>query len=368
KGLAELELVIDEMIGQQPPIKPSAGAARAVVASGHPLASQAGADVLAKGGNVIDAGIATAFALGVVEPEASGLGGDGQAILFLKGMSEPVVVEYKDMTPSGATADNPRLFTPAGGRTAPDGPTVANIPGIPAGLDLLYKKYGSKKIAWADLIAPAIKLADEGYILDEALPTTIAAGRDSFAKYPEAAKIYLPNGRVPKPGDRFINKDYAETLRVLAQEGGDSFYRGSIARKIADDMAANGGVITFEDLAQYRAVERKPISGRYRGHLVYSVPAPVPTGLQIVETLNILDNYVPRTGATYMRDADYLHYAVEAWRVRDGGARIADPERYPVDYGNHLDPGHALERYKLIDPRKVFSAGGRGSGAPEPSL
>ncbi len=316
---------------------------------------------------MVDAGIATAFALGVVEPEATGLGGDGQAILFLKGMTEPVVVEYKDMSPSRATPDNPKLFTPAGGRTASDGPTVANIPGVVAGLDLLYRKYGSKKVAWADLIAPAVKLADEGYILDEALPTTIAEGRDSFAKYPEAAKIYLPNGRVPKAGDRFFNKDYAETLRVLAKEGGDSFYRGSIARRIADDMAANGGVISLEDLAQYRAMERKPISGRYRGHIVYSVPAPVSTGLQIVETLQILDNYVPKAGATYARDADYFHYAIEAWRVRDGGARIADPERYPVDYGNHLEPGHALERFKLIDPKKVFAGGGRGGGPAAPS-
>jgi gamma-glutamyltranspeptidase/glutathione hydrolase len=363
KDLAAAELVIDEMLAEQPPIKPAKGAARAVVASGHPLASQAGADVLAKGGNIVDAGVATAFALGVVEPEASGLGGDGQAILFLKGMSEPVVIEYKDMTPSRATADNPRLFTPAGARTAPDGPTVANIPGVVAGLDLLYRKYGSKKIAWADLIAPAVKLADEGFILDEALPTSIAEGRDSFVKYPEAAKIYLPNGRVPKPGDRFVNKDYAETLRILAKEGGDSFYRGSIARRIADDMAANGGVITFEDLAQYRAMERKPIVGRYRNHLVYSVPAPVPTGLQIVESLQILDNFMPRAGATYATNADYFHHAIEAWRVRDGGARIADPERYPVDYGNHLEPGHALERFKLIDPRKVFAGGGGRGGA-----
>jgi gamma-glutamyltranspeptidase len=333
------------------------------VASGHPLASAAGAAVLERGGNVVDAGIATAFALGVVEPEASGIGGDGQAILFLKGMAEPIVVEYKDMTPMRATPDNPRLFTPAGGRTAPDGPTVANIPGVVAGLDLLYRKYGSQKIPWADLIAPAVKLADEGYILDEALPTTIAEGRDSFAKYPEAARIYLPGGRVPRAGDRFVNKDYAETLRTLAKEGGDSFYRGSIARRIADDMAANGGVIAFEDLAQYRAMERKPLAGRYHGHLVYSAPPPVSTGLQLVETLQILDNYTPRAGATYATDPDYLHYAIEAWRVRDGGARIADPERWPIDLGNHLDPAHALERFKLIDPGKVF-AGGRGSPAP----
>ena len=364
KTLAEAEHVIDEMIAEQPVIKPSPGPGRAVVASGHPLASQAGADILAQGGNVVDAGIATAFALGVVEPEASGLGGDGAAIVFLKGMSEPVVVEYKDMTPSRVSPDNPRLFTPQGQRTASDGPSVINIPGVPAGLDHLYRRFGSKKVAWADLIAPAVKLADDGFVLDEALPTSIAEGRDSLVKYPEAARIFLPGGKVPRPGDRFVNKDYAETLRTLAKEGGDSFYRGSIARRIADDMAANGGVITYEDLAQYRAVERKPIMGRFRGHLVFSVPAPISTGLQIVETLQILDNYTPKPGARYTNDADYLHYAIEAWRVRDAGARIADPERYLVDLGNHLDSAHAAERFKLIDPAKTYAGGGRGGQPP----
>jgi gamma-glutamyltranspeptidase len=368
KDAKATEDVIDRMIAEEPLIKPALESKRAVVASAHPLASQAGALVLEKGGNVIDAGIAVAFALGVVEPEASSIGGDGQAILFLKGMKQPVVVEYKDMTPGHATADNPRLFNGTT-RTASDGPTVANIPGIVAGLDLLYQKYGSKKVEWADLVAPAIKLADEGFVLDEALPTSIAEGRASFAKYPESAKLFLPNGRVPRAGERFVNKDYAETLRTLAKEGGQSFYRGSIAQKIAADMAANGGIITIEDLNQYRAMEREPISGKFHGHMVYSVPAPVSTGAQIVETLNILDQYQPKAGATIATDADYLHYAIEAWRVRDGGGRIADPERFPVDYGNHLEPAHAAERFKLIDPKKVYTAqGGRGAGPPAPAF
>ncbi len=356
------EDVIDCMIAEQPLIKPGVESSRAVVASGNPLASQAGALMIEKGGNVVDAGIAVAFALGVVEPDATSVGGDGQAILFLKGMAEPVVIEYKDMTPGHATGDNAKLFTPSGGRTAQDGPSVANIPGVVAGLDLLYQKYGSKKVAWADLIAPAIKLADDGFVLDDALPTSIAEGRASIAKYPEAAKVFMPGGRLPRAGDRFVNKDYAATLRTIASEGAQSFYRGSLARRIADDMAANDGVITLEDLAQYRAMERQPLVGHYRGHAVYSAPPPVPTGAQLVETLNILDQYQPRAGATYATDADFLHYAIEAWRVRDGGGRIADPERWPVDLGNHLEPAHALDRFKLIDPKKAYVAPGGGRG------
>jgi gamma-glutamyltranspeptidase len=365
---ASAEAILDRMIAEQPLIKPALESPRAIVSSGHRLASAAGALVLEQGGNVVDAGIAVSFALGVVEPDASSIGGDGQAILFLKGMTEPIVIEYKDMTPSRATTDNPKLFGPTGARTASDGPTVANIPGVVAGMDLLYRKYGSKKVQWADLLAPAIKIADEGFILDEALPTTIAEGRESFAKYAEAARLFLPGGNVPSPGDRFVNKDYAATLRTLAKEGGQSFYTGSIARRIAEDMAANGGVITYEDLAQYRAMERTPLRARFRGHLVFTPPPPVSTGLQVAESLQIFDGYRPRPGARAAADADYFHHAIEAWRVRDGGARIADPERWPVDLGNHLDPAHTLERFKLIDPQKVFVTGGGGRGGDAPAL
>jgi len=364
KNATAAEDAIDAMIAEQPLMKPALESTRAVVSSGNPLASRAGALTIERGGNVVDAGIAVAFALGVVEPDATSIGGDGQAILYLKGMSEPIVVEYKDMTPGRATADNPRIFNANGTRTAGDGPTVANIPGVVAGLDLLYQKYGSKKVAWADLVAPAIALAEEGFVLDEALPTSITEGRSAFARYPEAAKVFMPGGKIPQPGDRFVNKDYAATLRTLATEGAESFYRGSIARQIAADMAEHGGIISAEDLAQYRAVERKPLAGRYHGHLIYSAPPPVPTGAQLIETLNILDRYQPKAGASYKTDADFLHYVIEAWRVRDGGGRIGDPERTTVDLGNHLDPAHALERFKLIDPKHVYVAqgGGRGGG------
>ena len=130
-------------------------------------------------------------------------------------------------------------------------------------------------------------------------------------------------------------------------------------------MAANGGMITFEDLAQYRAMERKPLVGRYHGHLVYSVPAAgVPRACRSSRRCRFSTTTCRSAGATYATDADYFHYAIEAWRVRDGGARIADPERWPVDLGKHLEPAHALERFKLIDPKKAYMAGcgGRGGG------
>ena len=348
---AALESIIDRMVAEQPLIKPEVTSNRAIVVSGNPLASQAGALAIEKGGNIVDAAIAASFALGVVEPDASGIGGDGMAVLYLKGMKEPVVIDYKDQVPIHATAENPLLRASTG-----DGPAAANIPGVVAGLDYLYRNYGSRKVAWADLIAPAIEHAEKGYVLDQALPTSVVEGRRFFQKYAAAKAIYMPEGKLPKPGDRFINKDYASTLRAIAAGGAQAFYRGEIARKIAADMAKNGGLITLDDLAQYRAIERRPLSGRYRDHLVFSASPPVSTGQQLIETLQILENYKPNAGATYTTDADYMHYALEAWKVRDGSPRIADPALFDVNLGQHLEPAHAAELFKRINPRVASRA------------
>jgi gamma-glutamyltranspeptidase/glutathione hydrolase len=348
---AELETIVDDMVREQPLIKPVVTSSRAVVVSGHPLASEAGRLALERGGNIVDAMIATSFALGVVEPEASGIGGDGAAVLFLKGMKGPTVIDYKDMTPSHATPDNPAIFE--NGRIVADGPAAANIPGVVAGLEYLYKNYGSGKVSWADLIEPAIKLAEEGFILDEALPTSIAEGRRFLARWPEAARIYLPGGKVPKPGDRFVNKDYAQTLRAIARGGADAFYRGEIARRIVEDLEENGGIMTLADLAQYRAIEREPIVGQYRGHSLYAGGPPVATGIQLFESLQILENYQPRNGARTTTDPDYFHHVIESWKVRDQVRRVADPERWPVDFAEHLSLEHALSLFRKIDPRKA---------------
>ena len=356
---AALETVVDRLVAEQPLIKPSVASSRAIVVSGHPLASKAGLVALEKGGNIVDAAIAVSFALGVVEPEASGIGGDGMALLYLKGMNEPIAIDYKDQVPIHATSDNQTLRQSSG-----DGPAAANIPGVVAGLDLLYREYGSKKVGWADLIAPAIEYAEKGYELDHALPTSILEGRRYFEKYAESKRIFLPDGKVPKPGDRFVNRDYASTLRAIARDGAQTFYRGEIARRIAADMTKHGGLITLDDLAQYRAIERRPLSGRFRDHAVYSSPPPVSTGLQLIESLQILDNYKVSGPVSYAANADYFHYAIEAWKVRDQAGRIADPALFDVDLGSHLDPAHAATLFKRIDPSKASTFRGGPQGPP----
>jgi gamma-glutamyltranspeptidase len=348
---ADFERIVDEMIAQQPLIKPVVTSHGAVVVSGHPLASEAGRLAFERGGNVVDAIVAVSFALGVVEPEASGIGGDGNAVLYLKGMSRPTVVEYKDQTPIHATTDNPAIMID--GRLVADGPAAANIPGVVAGLDYLHRKYGSGKVKWAELIEPAIRLADDGFVLDEALPTSITVGRGYLEKYPEAARIYLPGGKVPRPGERFVNKDYASTLRAIAKDGAETFYRGEIARRIAADMDANGGIITYADLAQYRAIEREPVVGRYRGHTLYAGGPPLSTGIQLFESLHVLENFQPRLGARVTRDPEYFHHVIESWKVRDPLRRVSDPDRWPVDFAEHLTPAHARTLFEKIDPRRA---------------
>ena len=344
---AALEAAIDGLVAEQPLIKASVSSKRAVVVSGHPLASRAGASTLERGGNIVDAAIAVSFALGVVEPDASGIGGDGMAVLYLAGMTEPVVIDFKDQVPIHATRDNPVLT-----RSTGDGPAAANIPGVVAGLDLLHRRFGSRRVSWADLLAPAIEHAEHGFELDAALPTSIAEGRRLLEKHEAARRIYLPDGKVPKPGDRFINKDYGATLRAVAQGGAETFYRGDLARRIAEDMTSHGGLITLDDLAQYRAIERRPLEGRYRGHVVYSAPPPVSTGASLLETLQIFHNYTPNRVAC-TSDADCLHYAIESWKVRDQLPRIADPALWDVNLGAHLDPSHAASLFRRIDARKA---------------
>jgi len=351
KSESGFEDVIDQMVARQPLVKPRVTSSRAVVVSAHPLASEAGRAVLARGGNVVDAAIAISFVLGVVEPDASGIGGDGQAVFFLNGMPEPSVIDFKDQTAGAATLDNPRIFR--NGRLVGDGPLAANIPGVVAGMDYLYAKYGSGRVSWAELMAPAVAYAEQGFVLDQTLPSSVAEGRQYFQKYNAAARIFLPNGRVPKPGDRFFNREYAATLRTIASEGAESFYRGSIARRIAADMLANDGLITYDDLAQYRAIERKPITGHYRGHVLFTGGPPVGTGVTLLEALQVLANYKPNAHATPATDADYWHYLIESWKARDRAARIADPAQWPVDFEEHLEPSHAANLFNRIDAHRA---------------
>ncbi len=349
---AALEDVTDALIAEAPHIAPAVTSRGGLVVSAHPLASEAGARALRAGGNAIDAAIAASFALGVVEPDASGIGGDGMALVWRAGAPAPVVVDFKDQAPAAASLDHPAVLRD--GRLVEHGPAALNVPGVVAGMDHLHRRFGSGRVAWAELIAPAIDQASGGFVLDGALPATIAAAQGTLRRYESARALFLPGGRLPQPGDRFINADLAATLRTIAAQGADAFYRGDLARRMVDDLVEHGGILSREDLEQYRVVERTPVRGIYRGHVVFSTPPPVASGTALIEVLQTLDRRPLAAGARLARDTDVAHVLIEAFRHAHP-VRAADPAFWPDRSAAHLDPAHAIELSGLIDPGRASS-------------
>jgi len=357
---AALEDLTDALIADQPLVRAPVTSRGGLVVSAHPLASEAGARALRAGGNAVDAAIAASFALGVVEPDASGIGGDGMALVWLAGSQAPIVVDFKDQVPAAASLDNPAVFRD--GHLADHGPAAVNVPGVVAGMDHLYRRFGSGRVPWADLLAPAIDHAARGFTLDEALPATIAEARTTLARYDAARAIYLPDGRVPRAGDRLANPDLAATLRTLAAGGADAFYRGELARRMVDDLVQHGGVLSREDLEQYRVIEREPVRGRYRGHIVFSTPPPVASGTAIVDVLQALDARPLAAGTRLAGDADVLHRLIETFRHAQT-VRAADPALWQGVSAAHLDPAHARDVAASIDPARASVR--RASPGPE---
>ena len=348
---AALETAIDAMVAEQPLIKPLVVSDRAVVVSGHPLASRAGALALEQGGNIVDAAIAVSFALGVVEPEASGIGGDGMAVLYLKGMTEPVAIDYKDQVPIRATRDNPLLAAEHRRRRV-----GGEHPG----------RRGRARPALPQLRQQEDPVGRPRRAGDRDTPRTATSSTrrcrrrlrkagGSSRSTRSSARIYLPGGKVPQAGERFVNKDYAATLRAIRARTAPTLSIAARSRgRIADDMARNGGLITLDDLAQYRAIERRPLAGRYRDHQVYSAPPPVSTGVDADR-----DAADPGELPAEGRRAYATRRRLPALRDRvlEGARSGADgsPTRRcgTSASGPHLDPAHAADAVQAIDPKKA---------------
>jgi gamma-glutamyltranspeptidase len=367
---AALEDAVDALVADQPLVHPPIDSAGGLVVSAHPLASEAGAAMLRAGGNAIDAAIAASFALGVVEPDASGIGGDGMALVWRAGAEAPIVVDFKDQAPAAASLDNPAIFRD--GRLPEHGPAALNIPGVVAGMEHLHRRFGSGRVPWADLVAPAIRYAEEGVVLDGALPATIAEAQATVARYEATLEVFMPGGRLPRPGDRFINRDYAATLRTIAAAGADAFYRGTLARRMVDDIASHGGILTLDDLEQYRPLERQAVRGRYRGQVIFSTPPPVSSGTAVVELLQTLDRQPWAPGTQIGHDVDAAHLLIEAFKQAHQ-IRAADPALWPDETAVHLTAAHAAEVFSHIEPGRASRGraaaddtedeGGAGAGA-----
>ena len=251
-----------------------------MVAAAHPLASQAGLDILKAGGNAVDAVVATAFANGVVEPNANGIGGEGYIVIYMKGTNKATSIDYRSRASFNKAAEGEKW--PAAGHRG-----VA-VPGTVAGLAMALQKYGTMSLA--QVIEPAIKLAEEGFVVSPTLAGVISDNFKRAMPNQYLMSIIAPGGLPLEAGDIYKNPDLAKSLRLIAKEGPDGFYKGEIAKAIAADMKANNGLIDENDLAQYKAIEREPASGTYRGYDIVSAPAPV-GGFLLIESLNMLENY-----------------------------------------------------------------------------
>ena len=336
-----LQQVIHQLLRERPPLREEA-TGKAAVSSAHPVATQAGLEIFAKGGNAVDAAVAVSFALGVVEPDASGIGGYGEMVIALKG-KQPTLIEFMSRVPEEGGLTNTSLLV--NGRYPSDGPVLVNVPGTVAGMYLAWQRHGSKRIAWADLVAPAIRAARNGYSVSDGLATTLATEREHFAKYEGSRALFFRNGEPLQAGDTIRNPDLAWVLEQIATKGADGFYKGEVATKYAGDLRAKGNAMKVSDLARYFANEREPVCGTYRGYRLCSGAPPVSGGADLVARLNLLEQFpAPQR---YDDHAPTLHAMLSAWFLTPSSRnKIADPAMWPVDVASIVHKDTARVRWQ----------------------
>jgi gamma-glutamyltranspeptidase/glutathione hydrolase len=317
-------------------IKPVAAKHGMVVAQER-IAARIGADVLARGGNAVDAAVATGFAMAVTYPRAGNLGGGGFMMIHLAKGNQDIALDYRETAPGAATRD---LFLGPNGKPDPaksrSSALGIGVPGTVAGLALALEQYGSRKFSLRDLLQPAIALARDGFVVADDIADTLPDWHKRLTKWPSSRKIFSrPDGSSLVAGDRLVQSDLAITLEAVAARGPRGFYEGAVAEKLANGIRAAGGIITTDDLKNYRAAVRQPVRGTYRGYDIVSMPLPSSGGTVLIETLNILEGYdLHKMGAG---SVDTLHVMIEAMK-----RAYADRARYLGDPAFVNAPLHQL--------------------------
>jgi gamma-glutamyltranspeptidase / glutathione hydrolase len=365
KSLILLLMALLLTVGAAPSVASSTHpvhAQHAIVVSVHELASKVGVDIMQAGGNAIDAAVATGFALAVVHPPAGNIGGGGFMLIRMAD-GRTHFIDYREKAPAAATRD---MYLDPQGNVIKDASEIGyksiGVPGSVAGMVYAEQKYG--KLTLKQVMAPAIRLAREGYAL------TWGEARDfqtdkHLGQFPESRRVFQRNGDFYKPGEIFRQPDLARTLQRIADKP-DDFYHGSLARELAAAMQKGGGLITADDLANYEVKEREPVRGTYRGYEVISAPPPSSGGTVLIESLNILEGYdLAKMGD---RSAQSMHYTTEAFRRAffDRAEFMGDPDfakipvpqlidkRYAAAWQETIDPAHATPSKDLKRPA-VFS-------------
>jgi gamma-glutamyltranspeptidase/glutathione hydrolase len=324
-----------------------------IVATSHVLASQAGAEILSRGGSAIDAAIAANATLGVTEPMMNGIGGDLFLLYWDSKSGKLYGLNASGWAPQGLTIE----FLKKQGITSmpEDGIQSVTVPGAVEGWAKAHQRFG--KLPWKDLFTPAIYYAANGHSVPEIIHDFWGIGRKRLQQTAEAERVFLPNGRVPAVGDKFINPDLAKTMRLLAEKGPREFYEGEIAQAILETSSSLGGTMQAVDLAQFSAEWVEPISIDYRGWKVYELP-PNGQGMAALEMLNIMGTSQPDPDKEGPQGATELHKKIEAMKLAytDLYRYNADPRFAKVPVRGLLSEEYAKQRAALIDPQKANCA------------
>ena len=324
-----------------------------MVVAQEPIAADVGLAVLKHGGNAVDAAVAVGFALAVTHPAAGNIGGGGFLLVRLAN-GKSYFVDFREAAPGGASRN---MYIGPDGKPTKDslfGWRASGVPGSVKGFSEAYKKWGTKK--WAELLAPAVNLARNGFTVDQALASEMLGSASTLRNDPESNRIFLRDGKPYQAGETFRQPELASTLERIATKGADDFYDGETARKLAAAMAAHGGLITEADLKNYRAIERKPLEGAYHGYEIITAPPPSAGGLGILQMLGILNG--TGFGSDGPNSVKAVHYTAEAMRrfYADRSKYLGDPAYYDVPVRQLLSPQYFAERRASINPAQATPA------------
>ena len=344
-------------------VAPAVEGSEGMVVAAHPLAARVGAEILKKGGNAVDAAVATAFALGVVEPEASGLGGGGFMLIYVAETGETIGINYRTTAPAAAMPDMFAIDGP-GLPEYWDGPTskteqtalrkigggAVAVPLMLSGMDTALQKYGSMTLA--EVLAPAIDLAENGFPVSLNLYRNILNNYISIMDDPEMTSVFLNDGLPYEPGEIMTMPDLGRTFRIIADGGADVFYHGTLADTIVDGVQKYGGILAKKDLAQAQATICKPIVGGYRGYKIVTMPPPS-SAVTFIQILNILEKFDLKSLG--QETAATIHRMAEAYKLafayRD--AYLGDPDFVDVALNDLLSKDLAADLYSQIDPNRA---------------
>ena len=318
-----------------------------MVVAQEPLAADVGLEVLKQGGNAVDAAVAVGFALAVTHPQAGNLGGGGFAMIRMAD-GRTAFLDFREMAPAKASRD--MYLGPDGNPTRDSivGWRAAGVPGSPMGLEEAHRKFGKKP--WRDLLMPAVKLARDGFPVQEGLMSAIKGSTKALAADPESTRIFLRGGYGYQSGEILKQPDLAATLERIAANGAKEFYQGETAQRIAAQMTKHGGLITLDDLKAYRAIDRKPLEGDYHGYHLIVPPPPSAGGVGLLQMLGMLDGSHYETAGPDSPSA--VHYMAEVMRrfYADRSEYLGDPDFYNVPVRALLDPHYLAHRKASIDP------------------